>query len=92
MKHFKYYIFLLVGTFIIALSFTLLQNPNQIASGGLTGAALILGSILHVPIAIVLWVITLVLLVICCSFLGVRSIIKSVIGSLSIPFFCLPHE
>ncbi|MDY0942270.1 YitT family protein [Priestia megaterium] len=87
MNHFKYYIFLLVGTFIIALSFTLLQNPNQIASGGLTGAALILGSIFHVPIAIVLWVITLVLLVICCSFLGVRSIIKSVIGSLSIPFF-----
>jgi uncharacterized membrane-anchored protein YitT (DUF2179 family) len=78
---------LLVGTFIIALSFTLLQNPNQIASGGLTGAALILGSIFHIPTAIVLWVITLVLLVTCCSFLGVRSIIKSVIGSLSIPFF-----
>ncbi|MCI2255615.1 YitT family protein [Domibacillus sp. PGB-M46] len=87
MNQIKHYISMLAGTFIIALSFTLLQGPNQIASGGLTGASLVLSSIFNAPSAIILWVTTLFLLVVCCYFLGVHSILKSVIGSLLIPFF-----
>lgn len=87
MNQVKFYASMLVGTFVIALSFTLLQGPNQIASGGLTGASLVLSNIFNVPSATVLLVTTILLLVICCYFLGIHSILKSVIGSLLIPFF-----
>ncbi|WP_102349204.1 YitT family protein [Bacillus sp. Marseille-P3661] len=87
MNQVKYYISLVIGTFIIALSFTLLQGPNQIASGGLTGAALVLSYIFNVPSAIVLWITTLLLLFFCSYFLGVDAILKAVVGSLLIPFF-----
>ncbi|MEH7385798.1 YitT family protein [Bacillus sp. JJ1521] len=87
MNHVKFYASMLVGTFIIALSFTLLQGPNQIASGGLTGASLVLSNIFSVPTEIFLILSTIILLVVCCYFLGVHSILNSGIGSLLIPFF-----
>ncbi|MGG3887524.1 YitT family protein [Metabacillus fastidiosus] len=87
MNQIKFYASMLAGTFIVALSFTLLQGPNQIASGGLTGASLVLSYVFHVPSAIILLVTTLLLLIVCCCFLGLHSILKSVVGSLLIPFF-----
>ncbi|MED4531628.1 YitT family protein [Metabacillus fastidiosus] len=87
MNQVKFYASMLAGTFIVALSFTLLQGPNQIASGGLTGASLVLSYVFHVPSAIILFVTTLLLLIVCCYFLGLHSILKSVVGSLLIPFF-----
>ncbi|MED4402205.1 YitT family protein [Metabacillus fastidiosus] len=87
MNQVKFYTSMLAGTFIVALSFTLLQGPNQIASGGLTGASLVLSYVFHVPSAIILLVTTLLLLIVCCYFLGLHSILKSVVGSLLIPFF-----
>ncbi len=87
MNQIKYYALLVVGTFIISLSFTLLQGPNQIASGGLTGAALVLSYLLDMPSTIVLWTATVLLLLVCSYFLGMNTFIKSVIGSLLIPLF-----
>jgi len=89
MKQIKYYLLLIIGTFIISLSFTLLQGPNHIASGGLTGAALVLSSILHMPSTMLLWVATILLLLVCSYFLGKNSFLKSFIGSLLIPLFVL---
>lgn len=54
---------------------------------GLTGASLVLSYIFHVPSSAILLVFTLLLLVVCCYFLGVDSILKSVVGSLLIPLF-----
>lgn len=87
MNQVKYYGSMLIGTFIVALSFTLLQGPNQIASGGLTGASLIISHMFNVPSVLVLWGITLIILLGSCYFLGVNSILKTVFGSLLIPFF-----
>ncbi|WP_050179716.1 YitT family protein [Domibacillus robiginosus] len=87
MYQIKQYLFLVLGTFIIALCFNLLQSPNQIASGGLTGASLVLGDIFHLSSAIILWAATLVLLIGGSCFLGVHTILKNIIGSLFIPFF-----
>ncbi|MGG0740928.1 YitT family protein [Niallia taxi] len=87
MKQIKYYTSLVVGTLIISLSFTLLQGPNQIASGGLTGASLILSNILHLPSSLVLWGVTVFLLLACSYFLGIQSLMKSIVGSLLIPLF-----
>ncbi|MEM1504577.1 YitT family protein [Domibacillus sp. 8LH] len=83
----KQYSFLVLGTFIIAVCFNLLQSPNQIASGGLTGASLVLGDVFHISSAIILWAATLVLLVGGSCFLGLHTILKNIIGSLLIPFF-----
>lgn len=77
----------MVGTLIISLSFTLLQGPNQIASGGLTGASLIISNILHLPSSMVLWGATVFLLLACSYFLGIQSLMKSIVGSLLIPLF-----
>lgn len=87
MQHAKHYIFLLLGTFIIALCFNILQNPNQIASGGLTGASLVISHFFDVVPSVVLWGSTVILLGIGFCFLGKQTIIKSVIGSLLIPLF-----
>lgn len=86
MKHYGY---LVVGTFIIALCFNLLQSPNQIASGGLTGAALVISSIVEVESLIILWGLTIFVLGVSCFFLGKDVLIKSVIGSVLIPLFVL---
>jgi len=85
--HIKQYSFLALGTFIIAVCFNLLQSPNQIASGGLTGASLVLGDVFHISSAIILWAATLVLLIGGSCFLGIHTILKNIIGSLLIPFF-----
>ncbi|MBP1933357.1 YitT family protein [Ammoniphilus resinae] len=87
MDQVKQYGSILVGTLIIALAFNVLQSPNEIASGGLTGASLVLSSVFHVSSAIVLWGCTLLLLIICGYFLGLGTLFKSVFGSLLIPFF-----
>lgn len=87
MSQVKYYVSLLVGTFILSLSFTLLQGPNQIASGGITGASLVFGYLFHIPSFVILLMATVVLLLVSVYFLGVQSILKSVVGSLLIPMF-----
>ena len=46
---------LAVGSFIIALSFNLFLNPNQIASGGVSGLSTILHHLFGIPPAISQW-------------------------------------
>lgn len=87
MSHIKSYATLILGTFIEALCFTLLQSPNQLASGGTTGAALVLSPVLHISSVMILWTITFLLLVISFFFLGVQAIFKSILGSLLVPIF-----
>lgn len=87
MNQVKFYFSLIVGTLIIALSFNVLQGPNQIASGGLPGTSLVLSSTFHLPSSIILWAITFIILVISSYFLGIKSIGKSIFGSLLIPLF-----
>ncbi|WEG14590.1 YitT family protein [Pullulanibacillus sp. KACC 23026] len=87
MSQVKSYSALLIGTFIEALCFTLLQSPNQLASGGTTGAALVLSPVLHISSVMILWAITFLLLGISFFFLGLQAIFKSIIGSLLVPLF-----
>ncbi|MED4227913.1 YitT family protein [Neobacillus cucumis] len=87
MSQVKQYSALVLGTFIEALCFTLLQSPNQLASGGTTGAALVLSPILQISSVTILWAITFILLFSSFFFLGAQAILKSIIGSLLVPFF-----
>ncbi|UOE96168.1 YitT family protein [Alkalihalobacillus sp. LMS39] len=78
---------MILGTLMIALCFTLFLIPNEIASGGLPGASLVISSVIEVETSIVLWIISIGILLGSRLFLSWGVVVKSVIGSLLVPFF-----
>ena len=73
-------IVLIVGCFFMSISLNLFFNPHSVAPGGLTGFAIVVNSIISVP----LWVINLVLnipLFICAyKILSKKDCVKTILG------------
>ncbi|WP_282939201.1 YitT family protein [Paenibacillus sp. RC67] len=83
------YMMIAAGTLVVALGFNWFLSPNHIASGGLSGASILLGGIFHTDPMIILWIGSLLILVVSAFSLGIRSLAASVIGSVLMPFFVL---
>ncbi|MFE5322736.1 YitT family protein [Paenibacillus sp. NPDC056579] len=87
MQQLKRYVTIAAGTFAVALSFNWFLSPNQIASGGLSGASILLGSLFRVDPSVMLWIGSLLVLLLSVYPLGIRSLAASAAGSLLLPFF-----
>lgn len=81
------YLSITAGTFAIAVSFNWFLSPNQIASGGLSGASIITGSLLGIEPSVILWIGSLLVLLVSVYPLGVRSLAASAAGSVLLPCF-----
>lgn len=81
------YILLVIGTWIVALSFSLFLAPNQIASGGVQGISILIHQLLGIAPAYTQWSLNIPLLLIGIWVLGNRFGIKTAVSTLLIPLF-----
>lgn len=80
---------LLLGSFVIALSFNWLLNPNRIASGGVTGISTILQHVWGIEPAYTQWGLNIPLWLLGIFVFGGRFGVKTLIGSFVLPLFVL---
>ena len=87
---FKEYIYesllLLVGCFLLALSFVLFFDPHSVAPGGLTGLAIIINHLFNIPLWLVNLIFNIPLFIIAFKVLTKRECLKTLLG---IIFFTL---
>ncbi|MFC5528921.1 YitT family protein [Cohnella yongneupensis] len=83
------YAALLVGSFLIALSFNLFLLPNKIASGGVSGISIIVNTLFDIPPAYVQWTLNIPLFIAGIFVLGKQFGVKTAVGSVLLPLFVL---
>jgi uncharacterized membrane-anchored protein YitT (DUF2179 family) len=80
------YVYILVGSAIIALSFNVFLLPNEIASGGVSGISTILHGVFNWKPAYVQWALNIPLFIAGLIFLGFHFGIKTLVGTIFLPF------
>ncbi|MED4784450.1 YitT family protein [Brevibacillus choshinensis] len=79
------YLMLIVGTLVLATSFNLFLNPNQIASGGVSGLSTILHNLFGFSPAIVQWACNIPLFLLGLKILDRHYSLKAAVGSIILP-------
>lgn len=79
------YLMLIVGSLVLATSFNLFLNPNQIASGGVSGLSTILHNLFGVSPAIVQWACNIPLFLLGLKLLDRQYSVKAALGSIILP-------
>jgi len=80
-------IFIIIGSFLLALGVVGFLAPNKIATGGTAGLAIILHYLLHLPIGVLMALINIPLLLVSIKHLGKQFAFKSVLAIGLIVFF-----
>ena len=75
-------VFFIVGSFIFAISVNTFTAPNNIAPGGLTGAATMLNYLFNVPIGMVILVMNLPIFIWGFFEVGYRFILKTIVATI----------
>nr|WP_235427022.1 YitT family protein [Cohnella kolymensis] len=83
------YLSLLIGAFLIAVSFNLFLLSNRIASGGVSGISVIVNTLVHIPPAYTQWALNIPLFIAGILVLGRHFGVKTAVGSVILPFFVL---
>lgn len=83
------YTLLVLGSFIMAASFNLFLNPNQIASGGIAGISTIVQHLTGWNPVITLWGLNIPLLLLGIRLLDKTFGVKAAVGSVLFPLFVL---
>ena len=79
------YFLLVLGSFIMALSFNMFLLPNQVASGGVIGLSILIEHVFGIEPAYTQWVINIPLFIIGLIFLGKKFGIRTAFGSMVLP-------
>lgn len=79
----------LVGSFVVAISFNLFLVPNGIASGGVSGISILVQRTFGIEPAITQWAINIPLFVVGTILLGKKFGMKTALGSVVLPLFVL---
>jgi uncharacterized membrane-anchored protein YitT (DUF2179 family) len=85
-EFFKEYLYILLGSAMIAIAFNVFLLPNNIASGGVSGISTILKSTLGWEPAFVQWAFNIPLFIAGVVFLGKQFGIKTLVGTIFLPF------
>lgn len=83
MQVIKEYLVVLLGSTIMALSFNLFLTPNKVAAGGISGLAIIIYHLLHVPVGLSIILLNLPLFIMGLKVFGLRFITRSVFGAVA---------
>lgn len=79
-KEIENYSFLLIGSFTLSLGVVGFLSPNQIATGGTAGLAIIFNTIFNLPIGILFFIINIPLLAIGLKYIGKQFAVKTIIA------------
>ncbi|QQZ10302.1 YitT family protein [Heyndrickxia vini] len=82
----KDYLYILIGSAIVAISFNVFLLPNEVASGGVSGISTILHGLFGWKPAYVQWAFNIPLFIAGLIFLGVQFGIKTLVGTAFLPF------
>jgi uncharacterized membrane-anchored protein YitT (DUF2179 family) len=85
----KEYAYLIIGCFIVAISFNVLLAPNDIASGGVQGISIVTRALFNAPLAATQWAINILLFIAGTRMLGGHYGIKTAVGTVLMPLFVL---
>lgn len=81
------YVELIIGVFLIAVSFNCFFLPNDIVYGGVSGIAIIVNHFFGIDPSLIITVLSVFLLIISYIFLGKEKTIYSIFGSILYPVF-----
>ncbi len=77
----------LVGLFLVSISFNLFLSPYNYVTGGVSGVAIIVSHFISLPISLFLFVVNLFLIGVSYLFLGREKTRNTVLGSILFPIF-----
>lgn len=80
------YVYILIGSAIVALAFNLFLLPNRVASGGVSGISTITDAVFGFEPAYVQWAFNIPLFIAGVIFLGKQFGIKTLVGTIFLPF------
>lgn len=80
-------IFIIAGSFIMALAFNLFFLPNHIASGGVSGLSVLVQAWLGIEPAFTQWALNIPLLFLAFGLIGREYGVRSLLGSMVLPLF-----
>jgi len=80
------YLYILVGSAIVALAFNVFLLPNRVASGGVSGISTITDAVLNWEPAYVQWAFNIPLFIAGVILLGKQFGIKTLVGTIFLPF------
>lgn len=83
----KRYIELIIGAFLVAVSFNVFCSPNNLVPGGISGLSLIIYQIFKIDTSLFIGIVDLLLLGISYLMLGKEKTMNSVLGSIVFPVF-----
>ncbi len=81
----KRYTVVLIGIFLLAFSFTIFQAPNNFASGGVSGLAVIIHKVLNINESSFIFIINMFLLLLSYQQFGKEATKNTIIGSILYP-------
>lgn len=84
-KIFIDYLFLIVGTSLMAFAVTAILRPNNLITGGITGMSILLDGIMDIPYTIYYYALTIIVLVLALIFLGKKKVGKIIMVSIVFP-------
>lgn len=84
---FKRYSFLIIGCFLIAISFNLFFAPNNLVTGGVSGIAIVIENVFGISSSLFITISYILLLIISYFVLGIDETKHSLIGSILYPLF-----
>lgn len=83
------YLFVIIGAAVIAFGFSVFLFPNQVASGGVSGISTILHGMFGWNAGLVQYAFNIPLFIAGVIFLGKKFGLKSLVGTLALPFFVI---
>lgn len=83
----KRYMFLIVGCFLLAISFNLFFAPYNIVTGGVSGIAIVVENVFGFSSSLFIVITYILLLLISLPLLGIKETKHSLIGSILYPIF-----
>jgi uncharacterized membrane-anchored protein YitT (DUF2179 family) len=86
------YLYVVIGSGLVALTFSVFLLPNQIASGGVSGISTILYGLFEWKPSYVQWALNIPLFIAGLYFLGRRFGAKTLVGTIVLPFFVFFFE
>lgn len=86
LKKAREYLYVLLGSAIVALAFNVFLLPNRVASGGVSGISTITHAVFGWEPALVQWALNIPLFIAGVIFLGGHYGVKTLIGTLFLPF------
>ena len=84
---YKNFCFFMIGLFINTLSINLFYIPNNVVSTGSTGLAILVNNFIDIPIPLIVFVISSILLLIGFMVFGMEYGAKTILGTILFPLF-----